>query len=406
MFVSRIARVALIAAVTFLLLETGVRAIDSALPEINAWREPMVLAKVKQMDELGTNGATDVVFAGSSQMLFAGDPAMLKSLQVPWNAYNAALWGGPPVVNEHWLTEVVFPRLRPKTVVMGVSPLDFIEPVSDAAQSYFSSAAVRDDWLGSIERRLSNASALVRHRRDLRSPKSVYDAVVRRLRSQPGPPVPAAGIDAAGRLPCCDGLTFSPDVVDVATRAFLEEVDRDGWELSDTQLEAFKRTVSTLGRLGAEVVVVDMAISSPLVDLLGDEEYADYRTFLHREAEGLRVPVLDMAGGLDRTAFFFDYDHLNRAGANVFNTVVARALATGTPGSFKEKAETLPREPLAPTVAADVLERERVLAEARANAPTPQPPSVEPPIPGVPAVTPTPLVDAPQLPSQVPRVAP
>jgi hypothetical protein len=404
--VSRIARAALIAALTFLTLEAGVRAIDSALPEINAWREPMVAAKVKQMDALSTNGPTDVVFAGSSQMLFAGDPAMLKSLQVPWNAYNAALWGGPPVVNEHWLTEVVFPRLRPKTVVMGVSPLDFIEPVSDAAQTYFTSSAVRDDWLGKIERRLSDASVLVRHRKDLRSPKAVYDAVIRRLRSQPGPPVPPAGIDAAGRLPCCDGLTFSPQVVDVATREFLEEVERDGWELSDTQLEAFKRTVSTLGSRGAEVIVVDMAISSPLVDLLGAKEYSDYRSFLKREAEGLRVPVLDMAGGLDRTAFFFDYDHLNRAGANIFNTVVARALASSTPGSFTEKAETLPREPLAPAVAADVLERERALAEARANVPTPQPPSVEAPIPGAPAVTPTPQVDVPQLPTQVPRIAP
>lgn len=366
----------------------------------------MVAAKVRQMDALGADGPTDVVFAGSSQMLFAGDPAMLKSLQVPWKAYNAALWGAPPVVNEHWLTEVVFPRLRPKTVVMGVSPLDFIEPVSDAAQTYFNSSAVRDDWLGKIERRLSNASALVRHRRDLRSPKSIYDAVVRRLRSQPGPPVPAAGLDTAGRLPCCDGLTFNREIVDVATHEFLQEVDRDGWEMSDTQLEAFKRTVSTLGSLGAEVVVVDMAISSPLIDLLGKEEYAAYRTFLRQEAEGLRVPVLDMAGGVDRTAFFFDYDHLNRAGANVFNTVVARALATGTPGSFKEKAETLPRELLAPNVAADVLERERALAEAKANVPTPQPPSVEPPTPGVPTVTPTPLVDAPQLPTQVPRIAP
>ncbi len=401
---SRIARAVLIAAVTFLLLEMGVRAIDSALPEINAWREPMVSTKVKQMD---ARGATDVVFAGSSQMLFAGDPAMLKSLQVPWNAYNAAIWGGPPVVNEHWLTEVVLPRLRPKTVVMGVSPIDFVEPVNDAAQTYFSSAAVRDDWLGKIEQRLSNASALVRHRRDLRSPKSVYDAVVRRLRDQPGPSVPAARVDSAGRLPCCDGLTFNPEVVDVATRQLLEEIDRDGWELSDTQLEAFKRTVSTLGRRGVEVIVVDMAISAPLIDLLGEKEYADYRTFLRGEAERLRLPVLDMAGGMDLTTFFFDYDHLNRAGANVFNTVVARALASGTPGSFREKAEALPREPLVTTVAADVLERETLLAEARANAPTALPPVVEPRIPpATPTVAPTPLVDTPPLPTLVPRLAP
>ncbi len=403
---TRITRAVVIAAVTFLVLEAGVRAIDSALPEINAWREPIVAAKVKQMDALGANGPIDVVLAGSSQMLFAGDPAMLKSLQVPWNAYNAALWGAPPVVNEHWLTEVVLPRLRPKTVVMGVSPLDFIEPVADAAQTYFKSSAVREDWLGGVERRVSKVSALVRHRRDLRSPKAVYDAVVRRMRGQPGPSVPAAGIDASGRLPCCDGLTFDPEVVDIATRQLLEQVDRDGWELSDNQLAAFKRTVTTLTARGAEVLVVDMAISSPLMDVLGKRRYTAYQTLLRREAQTLRVPLLDMAGGLDRTTFFFDYDHVNRAGANVFNTVVARALASSAPGSLKEKASSLPVSPLAPIVAGDVLELENALAEAKAKVPTPPPPAVEAPIPGAPVVTPTPQLDIPPPPTQVPRLVP
>ncbi len=355
----RIARVALIAVITLLALEASVRAIESALPEINPWREPMVAEKVKQMDALTAKGGrTDVVFAGSSQMLFAGDPAMLKSLKVPWNAYNAALWGGPPVVNEHWLTEVVAPRLRPKTVVLGLSPLDFIEPVGDAAQTYFSSAAVRDDWLGRIERRIAESSALVRHRKDLRNPKALYDAVLRRLRSQRGPPLPVAGVDAAGRLPCCDGLSFNKEVVDIATREFLDKVEQDGWTLSDTQLQAFKRTVATLGTQGAEVLVIDMAISAPLVDLLGEDQYGDYKKFLRREAGSLRVPVLDMAGGVDGTTFFFDYDHVNRAGANVFNTAVARALASGTPGSFEAKVDDLPPDPLAPAIASDVL-RER-----------------------------------------------
>jgi hypothetical protein len=404
--VNRITRGVVVAAVTLLALEAGVRAIDSALPEINAWREPIVAAKVKQMDALGAMGPTDVVLAGSSQMLFAADPAMLESLQVPWNAYNAALWGAPPVVNEHWLTEVVFPRLRPRTVVIGVSPLDFIEPVADAAQTYFKSSAVREDWLGGIERRVSKVSALVRHRRDLRSPKAVYDAVVRRMRGQPGPSVPAAGIDNSGRLPCCDELTFNPEVVDISTRELLEQVDRDGWELSDKQLAAFNRTVATLAAQGAEVLVVDMAISSPLIDVLGTGRYTAYQTLLRREAQTLRVPVLDMAGGLDRTTFFFDYDHVNRAGANVFNTVVARALASSSPGSFKEKVSSLPDSALAPIVAGDVLEQENALAEAKAKLPIPPAPAVEAPIPSAPVVTPAPRLDIPPLPTQLPRLVP
>jgi hypothetical protein len=399
-------RAAVIAALTLLVFEAGVRAIDSSLPEINAWREPMVAAKVKQMDALRVKGRTDVVFGGSSQMLYAGDPAMLKSLRVPWNAYNAAFWGAPPVVNEHWLTEVVVPRLRPKTVIMGVSPIDFIEPVGDAAQTYFASAAVRDDWLGRIERRISSTSALVRHRRGLRSPKAVYEAVIRRLRGQPGPHMASAGIDAAGRLPCCDGFSFNPEAVDVATKEILDEVERSGWPLSDAQLEAFKGTVTTLRSQGAEVLLVDMAISAPLIDLLGRDEYRDYRKFLRQQARSLEVPVIDMAGGLDRTTFFFDYDHLNRAGANVFNTAVARVLASGTPGSLGAAVEGLPPEPLARAVVSDVVAKEQELAEARAKVPAAELPAVAPPVPGALVPTATPPVVVPPLPTELPRVVP
>ena len=100
-------------------------------------------------------------------MLFAGDPTMFRQqLRAPWSMYNAAIWGAPPVVNEHWLTEVVAPRLRPRTVLLGVSPIDFVEADSqDAVDKYFASTSVRDDWLASVDRSLSRASALVRERR-------------------------------------------------------------------------------------------------------------------------------------------------------------------------------------------------------------------------------------------------
>lgn len=396
-------RTAFVAVLTILVFEAGVRALGPALPQLTTWREPMVAAKVARMDELSRDGRTDVVLAGTSQMLFAGDPMMLRrDLRVPWSVYNAAIWGAPPVVNEHWLTKVVAPRLRPRTIVLGVSPLDFVEgSTDDAVKRYFDSLAVRDGWLARIERSLSSTSMLVRERRTLRDPELLMDSIGRRIHGEPGPELVANQIDTFGRAPRRDAATFDSGP---AARRMVAGVIERGWKVSGRHVQAFRRTIATLGAIGSEVLVADMAISQPLIEMLGTDGYASFRSFLRREADALGVPVLDTAGGVTSTTFFFDFDHVNRSGADVFNTVLWRALRTGTPGEFDDAiALNVRSEPLAPALASDVLEREQTQAAANAkqqvNLGTVAKPRVsQPTVPPAPAVD-VPLEPTPAVPS-------
>ena len=364
---SRILRAAVVAVLLLLVFELGVRAIEPALPQITTWREPMVAHKVARMDELSRAGRTDVVFAGTSQMLFAGDPTMFRrQLHAPWSMYNAAMWGAPPIVNEHWITEVVVPRLQPRTVLLGVSPIDFVEAESqDAVDKYFASTSVRDDWLASVDRSLSRASALVRERRLLRDPRTVADSIGRRVSGETGPKLLAGQVDAFGRAARQDRSVFRDSPL---AQRMVAGLVRKGWAPSQRQVRAFRRTVAKLRATGAEVILADMAVSGPLIDKLGPEAYGAYRAFLRSEATTLRVPLIDTATGLTSTTFFFDYDHVNRAGADVFNITLHRAFQGGTPGAL---AKAIPRplvgKPLVPAVAKDaVLHAERRAAAKRA----------------------------------------
>jgi hypothetical protein len=405
--VSRIRRAAVVAVLLLGVFELGVRALAPALPQTTTWREPMVAAKVARMDELSRGAPIDVVLAGTSQMLFAGDPKMLRSrLGAPWSVYNAALWGAPPVVNEHWLTKVVAPRLRPRTVVLGVSPLDFVEADSDAAADrYFASTSVRGDWLATVERSVSRVSALVRERRSLRDPTTIVDSVGRRFTGEAGRKLAVGQVDASGRAPRRDAARFQDTPL---ARKMVAGVVRRGWTVSERQRLAFRRTLTTLRETGAEVIVVDMAISGPLIDRLGPRAYAEFHSFLRKEAAAAHVQVLDIARGFTSTTFFFDFDHVNRAGADVFNTVLWRALGKGQPGGFTRAiAPDVATKPLAPTLANDVIAREEVRAAARAGSKpsvggTPNAPSVRPKTPTAEEPTvpsaPTPSAPAPNEP--------
>lgn len=362
---SRILRAVVIAVLLLLVFELGVRALEPALPQTTTWREPMVAHKVARMDELAEVAPIDLLFAGTSQMLFAGDPTMLrKRLGSPWSTYNASMWGAPPIVNEHWLTEVVAPRLRPRTVLLGVSPIDFVEAESqDAVEKYFASTSVREDWLSSVDRSLSRVSVLIRERRTLRDPQLIADSIGRRIGGDDGPKLLSGQVDAFGRAPRQDASTFRDGPV---ARRMVAGLVNSGWDPSARQVAAFGRTVAKLRAAGAEVILADMAISKPLIDMLGPRAYGAFRTFLRQQAHALEVPLIDTATGLSSTTFFFDFDHVNRAGADVFNTTVWRAMRTGEPGRLAAALPpALAGKPLVPALARDVVAAKELAARRR-----------------------------------------
>jgi hypothetical protein len=219
------------------------------------------------------------------------------------------------------------------------------------------------------------------------------------MRDEPGTPLAPTGIDAGGRLPKKDSLTFRGDAV---AQKLIAGVVKNGWAPSGRQIAAFDRTVRALRAEGVEVMVIDMAISQPMIDLLGKDGYDAYRAFIREHAGDLEVPVLDMAGGVEHTRYFIDFDHVNRAGANVFNVALARALG-GDAGAFDRRLPPRVRtEPVSKVLAADAIDRE--IARAAATAPeVPAPsaapiPSVAPsavPTPGIVQPVPTPTIKVP-----------
>jgi hypothetical protein len=292
-----------------------------------------------------------------AQMLVAGDPSMLRrDLGVGWTAYNSAMWGSPPVVNEHWMTQVVLPKLQPRSVVWGVSILDFVEAETDhPVRTYYGSVATRGGWLGTLQRAFWDGSALIRNRESLRSPATIIESIQRKLEDEPGPTVGHA-VRSDGRLATLDDLPFHDDE---AAQAMVGGLIKKGWEPSGRQIAAFNRTVTTMSEAGVEVILADMAIAQPLIDIIGAEAYKSYQSFLKDEAAGLGVRLIDLASGASDTRLFVDLDHVNRAGANVFTTVLARAIGVATPGRLQESLTQQDEvTPLVLGVGADVLSSE------------------------------------------------
>ena len=347
----------------------------------------------------------DVVLAGSSQMMFAGDPRIWRAnFKLPWSVYNAGIWAASPVVTEHWLLQVVLPRLRPKSVILGVSPVDFApadRSVPD--RNYFHSPAVRSDLLGRIDRALSRHSVALKHRRDLRNASVLASSVHRRITGQPGPRLADPGLDFWGRLGRVDTLrTFDTGGY---AQAVAEAVVRHGSTVSSPERAAFERTVRGLRARGVDVIVVQMPVAGRLIARYPrSTDYATFEQFLSRETAKLHVPLLDGATGLTDPRFFVDYDHVSRAGANVFNTMLARVLGPGAPGRLAAAVGGAP--PPAPPIeyyAADALASGRV-PPARASRPPVAPPATAP-APSVPTTAPPPPATVPSpLPTSPPTV--
>ncbi len=157
--------------------ELGARWLGPNLPR-HAGSEERAYLKATQMDGRGT-GATDLVIVGSSDGAGGLIPDTITQ-EVPElpNGYNAALAGSRLAVTEAWTDQMVLPLLRPKVVVIAMSPFQIL-PVSDPAEdpNREAEAAYLDAFrvissggVGSIRWNAMRSSALLRYRPWLRDP--------------------------------------------------------------------------------------------------------------------------------------------------------------------------------------------------------------------------------------------
>lgn len=348
-----IRRIVIAAALVILICEVFVHMIRPGLP---AKRDYLTDLKVKQMDDHKREEPQGVVFAGTSQMQGAVDPeALCQDFSFRWSAYNAALDAATPLIQEHWLNKVVVPRLRPVTVLLGISPLDFVDLGSETRDFYFQSLATRGDWLGRFERRAAGLSTIVSRRHELRSPAVVVQSLLRTMSGVRDPGLRPQQLNSKGfsqpTIPT-EEFNYAEPV-----RSFLKTLAQK-WSPNGRQRFALERTIKALQDQNIEVLLLDMPVSAQVIEQMTrhDRTYEDFRRFVRHEAEVLEIPLLDTSTGVTDARLFRDPHHLNFAGAQLFTTLIGRILANGSPGKFSKSLDPrLASRSLATALAADLL---------------------------------------------------
>lgn len=335
---------AALAAVVVLVAELGARALSPALPPPSAWRDGFLQAKAGQVEALGEAGGADVVIAGTSQMAYGLDPELFaRTAGLDGAVYNAGVWDGSPSVNERWLLDVVVPALRPDTVVLGFSTADFAPKAVESLRFYEEAPEGRRDLLGRIDRWLSDRSALVRHRTELRRPGTVWRSAQRRARGEPAPPTEwDESLQADGYAPSFQRQRFTVSGYERGRIA----AKLTGFEIAEREIAALHRLVEALRRAGTEVVLVNMPISYDYIALHphGGADVQRFREAFRALAAELSVPLIDLQAPFGDAHHFADLDHLNGPGGRAFSTLLGRAVAGLEPGAMAAALLAAPPE--------------------------------------------------------------
>jgi len=316
-----------VAIVVMFAAEAAVRVVSGRLPEPSVWYHPSAQVKVRQMDELLASGVSaDIAIVGSSQAAMAIDPVLLaERLDSDSVVYNAALLAGYPTVTERFAPEEVVPRLRPPTVIVGVSSNDV---QTSELPRYDEARATDPALIADVDRVLSARSALIRYRRELADPTGwgdllagVEGEVAFYERTAIGP----AGSWIGERASRCDRpLGESAEV-----RAARDDVV---WSTNPERETALWQTVDRLRSSGSRVVVVVIPVSDCWrIDLQNDDADADGRAVIAAGAQRHGVPVIDLSEEVRARHLFTDRTHMSVEGEREFTMKLAGRLATLPP---------------------------------------------------------------------------
>ena len=244
-----------------LLAELGVRAASGPLQEPRAFHNWEAQNKVTRMDQLSRQGGASVVFMGSSMMNAGIDPELFRQGRTdPRPPFLAAINGSDPRMDEVWLRYVAVPRLKPSTVVIGLTSRDFNDAVRPQQYSLFVSSPGAEEAMGTesaldeAERRLADVSYLVRYRDELRKP-------VETLRGG-DPREDKLGVSRLGVLAAI--VVYSTPKYQL-TPQFIRVMKRDSggrFAIGGAQTQALRRLIRWLHTQDIEVVLVNMPFTN------------------------------------------------------------------------------------------------------------------------------------------------
>lgn len=315
---SQLALAALGVALVIVLAEFGARLVMSQTTEAIRWYDAVAQRKVEQMD---SRGSVDVVFAGTSMAQQAFVPSVIAGA-TEQTAWNAGLAGGTPEVMSPWLLEEVVPRLRPTTVVWGLSSFDLAPAYGPAqAEVYDNALATRDGWLADVERAVATRSVLVRNRPVLRS----LDALAGDAADDRG-----EAHDEAARLTGPDGERTDDTVDRSDQRRRIVQARLAGFEPNPDDIDLIARTAGELRRQGIDVVLVELPVPDRFREAhpRGDADHALVGPALASIAEELDLRFLRLTDA-STSEEFIDFTHLRPDAAADFSLRVANALSSG-----------------------------------------------------------------------------
>lgn len=313
------------AVMVLVVAEVVLVAVDDALPEPVEWYNTTAHAKAVQMDRGAQQGVhKEVAFVGPSTVHRGVIADRFERLDpLGRSAYNAGVMGGYPPVMRRWVTEEVIPRLRPETVVYGLSTLDFHDRIfRGSTEAYRTARATRRDMWGAGERVVARVSRLFKYRRLLDDPTEytylgrvvtgrAADRVERELQKlSPG------GFESKERVP-------------LRERRATDLAIMRGFEIGSWGTRNVRATVSELHSRGIHVVFLEMPVPDRFVALhpRGAADYRHFRRHLRGLAADLGVDLLRPPRRLSRGYLFADNVHYTEQGARQFT----RWLATNVP---------------------------------------------------------------------------
>jgi hypothetical protein len=312
-----------------LLAELVARAIAHLHPEPLRWHDLFTQRKQDQMERLGQ---CDLVVAGSSKMLYGVDPNVLASV-TGLKAYNASIYRGVPLVTEAWLNDVVLATLRPKYVVVGISPTEVNDnsPLTTRLDEYraapvFHASPARRRWWAVGKRcyALRYVSLLAQPRLLARLLKK---ALARRDVWRWSVPS-----ELPGELgPNGQSLKFLDRSYGHGPKMYELIRQQAGINFSNggEQSSAFGRLKPVVESYGARFVVAAMPAAREMIEEMfeggraaWDAEWARLRSML----ASLDIPLVDVATGLEDHELYADMVHLNGAGQAEFSRRLGHAL--------------------------------------------------------------------------------
>jgi hypothetical protein len=304
---------AVVAAFVAILLaaEGTVRLLEDRLTPPARWPTKEFWLKERVVNRLGRAGGSSVVIVGSSVVDIAVDPARMPLSTRRRPGYNASLIGIGPIVVDAWTRLFVVKKLRPDTLVIGLSSRDLNKNASleEAAQG-FSRTPGAKQLLGTestadrIERRLSELSALLRYRSVLQKPNEALRDYV------PAGQVPLQLTDSGLETHLLGAqLSDTP-----AVRTFFRQHPLHNFALSASGIEAIERLIAAARRTGSRVVLLDVPITDLYISLhpRGQADYVAYQAAVDQLAARSGAEVV--RPGVWDPALFSDPLHLNGRG--------------------------------------------------------------------------------------------